>query len=109
MQDDLSRIESCYGCVAEYNRSRQEDEEHEWELQQKRNERCKENKKKLEDNEDIVVWFSDKCIESQCKHYEDVGPTYWNPTWMDIDDVEHGLCHNCNRNECPVWKEMKGE
>lgn len=105
MYDDLSRIERCYGCVAEYNRCREEDEAHEYELQMERNERCKANKKKLEDNADIAVWFSDRCIE--CKHYEDVGPTFYG-TW-DIDDVEHGLCHNCNRNECPVWKERNGE
>ena len=105
MYDDLSRIESCYGCVAEYNRSRVEDEEHEYELQMERNERCKANEKKLKDNADIAIWFADNCVN--CEHYEEVGPRFWNPDSMDIDDVEHGLCHNCNRNECPVWKEMK--
>ena len=98
MYDDLSRIESYYRCVAEYNRSREEDEAHEYELQMERNEKCKANKKKLEDNADIAVWFSYDCVN--CEHYENVGPQFWNPTWMDIDDVEHGLCHNCNRNVC---------
>lgn len=107
MYDDLSRIERCYGSVAEYNRSREEDEAHEYEVQMQWNEKCKANKKKLEDNADIAVYFSYDCIG--CEHYEDVGPKFWNSAWMDIDDVEHGLCHNCNRNECPVWKERNGE
>lgn len=107
MYDDLSRIESIYGCVAEYNRCMQERDEYEWEKQQKQNELCSKNKQKLKDNAEIAVYFSDDCIG--CKHYEEVGPTQWNLEWMDIDDVEHGLCHNCNRNECKEWKRMKGE
>lgn len=103
MYDDLARIERCYGSVAEYNRSRMEDEAHEYELQMKQNDICKANKKKLDDNKDIAVYFAYDCVD--CEYYEDVGPTYWNQTTiMDIDDVEHGLCHNCNRKECKVWQ-----
>jgi hypothetical protein len=107
MYDDLSRIERCYGSVAEYNRSRAEDEAHEWELQQERNERCKANEQKLKDNKDITVWFAYDCVN--CEHYEEVGPQFWNPMTMDIDDIEHGLCHNCNRKDCLVWRERNGE
>lgn len=107
--DDLSRIERIYGSVAEYNRSMEEDREYELEREMERvykqNERCKANDKKLKDNEDIAVFYSYDC--SECEHYEDVGPTFWDEVWMIIDDVEHGLCHNCNRKECPVWKEQK--
>ena len=104
MYDDLSRIERCYGSVAEYNRSRLEDEEYEMEIQMKTNEQCWKNRQKLEDNADIAVYFSDECIEKECEHYEDIGPRFWNAATMDVDDVEHGLCHNCNRKECEVWK-----
>lgn len=100
MYDDLLRIEQCYGSVAEYNRSRFEDEAHEYELQMERNEKCKANKKKLEDNEDIAVYFADGCIG--CEHYETVGMTHCND-W-NVDDVEHGLCHNCNRKYCHEWR-----
>ena len=105
MSDDLSRIERCYGSVAEYNRCREEDAAHEYELQMERNERCAANKKKLEENADISVYFADDCIG--CESYEAIGPR-WYGDW-DVDDVEHGLCHNCNRNECPVWKERMGD
>jgi len=104
MYDDLSRIERSYGSVAEYNRSRDEEEAHEYELQMQWNEKCRANKKKLEDNADIAVWFSYDC--ANCEYYEDIGPTFWNPSTMDIDDVEHGLCRNCNRDECPIWREQ---
>ena len=107
MYDDLARIESCYGCVAEYNRCKQERDEYEWEKKQSMFEYCKANEKKFNDNKDITVCFSDDCIG--CEHYEDIGPLYWDEDIMHIDDVEHGLCHNCNRNECEEWKRMKGE
>lgn len=105
MYDDLSRIERCYGCAAEYYRSKEEDEAYEFEKQAKTDEYCRKNKAKLEENKDIAVYFSYDCIG--CEHYEEVGATMWNDAWMDIDDVEHGLCHNCNRKECKIWKEMK--
>ena len=105
MYDDLSRIESCYGCVAEYNRCREEDEERRYEKHMKMNERCAANKKKLEESADIALYFCYDCVN--CEHYEDVGPISYGI--MDIDDVEHGLCHNCNRSECPVWKERMGD
>jgi len=106
--DDLSRIERSYGSVAEYNRSRQEDEEHEWEMQHEINLSCEENKMKLEENEEISVWFSDDCFE--CEHYEDVGPRFYydDGFYCNVDDVPHGLCHNCNRMECEIWKERNG-
>jgi len=104
MYDDLSRIERSYGSVAEYNRSRMEDEEQAYEAQRKNNEWCKANAKKLEENKNIVMWFAYDCVD--CKYYEEVGPTVWNPSTMDIDDVEHGLCRNCNRNDCLVWREQ---
>lgn len=105
MYDDLSRIERCYGSVAEYYRCQEEDYEYEMEKKMAFFEKCKENKQKLKDNENIAVYFADNCVE--CEHYEEVGCTSYSD-W-DIDDVEHGLCHNCNRNECPVWKERNGD
>ena len=106
--DELNRIERIYGSVAEYNRSMEEDRAYEEEMKYKQqmetNERCKANEKKLKDNADIAVYYSDDCIG--CEHYEEVGPAFWDTTWMHIDDVEHGLCHNCNRKECPIWREQ---
>jgi hypothetical protein len=100
MYDDLSRIESCYGSVAEYNRSRFEDEAHEYELQMERNKQYAANKQKLKNNADIAIYFADDCVD--CKYYEAVGMC-WSNDW-DVDDVGHGLCHNCNRNECDEWR-----
>lgn len=99
--DDLSRIERSYGSVAEYNRSRMEDEEYEDELHRIRDEGGELNRYKLETYADIAIWFSDECVG--CDHYEDIGPRF-ESDW-DVDDALHGLCHNCNRAKCPVWQE----
>ena len=88
--DDLGRIERCYGSVAEYNRSRWEDEEYEAEQQAKRWEYCKANKAKLEAAGERALYFCDDCFG--CKFYEDVGPTSWD-SWGQ-DDVPHGICHH---------------
>ena len=89
--DDLARIERNYGCVAEYNRSRWEDEEHEAEQKAKELDYCKANKAKLEAAGDKAMYFCEDCF--RCKYYEDIGPTHID-SWGNQDDVPHGICHH---------------
>lgn len=95
--DDLSRIERNYGCVAEYNRCMEEEMEHEWEQQVKRNEYCKANKAKLEAAGDKAMYFCEDCFG--CTFYEDVGPTSWDS--LGQDDVTHGICNLRETCTCP--------
>ena len=82
--DDLTRIERAYGCVAEYQRCMEEEDEREM----KRALQAEENKRKLEREKGNVMYFCDGCVG--CKHYESIGPT--NYTREMYDDVEHGIC-----------------
>lgn len=88
MSDFLNYVERNYGCVAEYNRCREEEEERDWSVY----ETCAENKKKLTEAGDKAMYFCDDCIG--CNHYESIGPTTPGFGLGDVDDVEHGICHS---------------
>ena len=60
MYDALSSIERNYGCVAEYNRCRQESDERDWELREKANEHYWKNREKRESaaaQGKKIVWY----------------------------------------------------
>lgn len=102
MSDFLSYVESNYGCVAEYNRCREEDAEYEAEQQYKRNQYYKKNKEKLDKAkaDGTLVWFSDSCYESKCPSYTDIGMS------DSEDDITHGSCGNLN---CIICEYRKNE
>lgn len=84
--DELARIEGVYGCVAEYNRSRFEDEEHECDLRLKSQKRYAVNRKKL-DNAKMVLLYGgcDKCVN--CPYAD-------HDTQIDYnDDTEAVICN----------------
>ncbi len=82
--DDLTRIERMYGCVAEYQRCMEEENEREMKYALQ----AKKNKQKLEREKEKVMYFCNGCVG--CEHYESIGPT--NYTREMYDDVEHGIC-----------------
>ena len=108
MADFLDYVERNYGCVAEYNRSRFEDEEYEAEQQYKRNQYYKENKETFAKAEadGTLVYFSDSCYHDRCPSYTEIG---MRDEW---DDVEHGICGNLSCKDCTYRKreaEQKAE
>lgn len=105
MSDDLSRIERAYGCYAEYVRQKEEQDAYDWEHYHKNLAWVRENKEKLRkaNEEGKAVYFADDCIG--CQYYEEIGPTSYGDWLEDIDDVEHGICHNGKEdNEKCQWK-----
>ena len=90
----LNYIERNYGCVAEYNRCRQEDEEHEWQLEMERQDWYKRNKEKVDKavKDGTLVSYSWNCVG--CPYYTSIGPT-----WSD-DDIEKGICGNLEKKDC---------
>ena len=94
MYDGLAYIERSYGCVAEYNRSRMEDEEYEYEKAEKARRYYAENNKKYQKalTEGTLQCFCSECIG--CKYYSEIGQRDAE------DDVEHGSCSNPKMDEC---------
>lgn len=72
------------------------DKELEW------REKMSENKRRLKEASEngSAVYFADDCVG--CKNYESIGPTHQSD-W-DVDDVEHGICHDCSITECEYRK-----
>lgn len=103
MGDFLSYVERNYGCVAEYNRSMQDDYEHECELEAKRYEYYATNKAKLDkaSKEGTLVYFADDCIG--CPWYTEIGMT------GNEDDIEHGICGNLEIKDCDYRKKYEVE
>lgn len=104
MYDDLSRIEACYGCVAEYNRSRFDDEAHEWELWKERQQsydKAKENLKKASVEGLPIIYYGgyelgcDKCCNAD-----------YNTCCSDDDDIERVICRKPD-GVCPKYKEYR--
>lgn len=100
MWDDLAMIERNYGCVAEYNRSRYEDECYEYEMYEKRSSyyaKSKAREKAAKDaGYEFIAFgntFCDKC--TGCTHFCEVGMR------DDTDDI--GLTY-CDNKECPMLK-----
>lgn len=98
--DDLSQIERNFGCVAEYNRSQMEDEEHEEELRARRAQRYRANREKVNstDMKDLI-WYGGWGACSNCLYAD-------KETQRDeTDDMEIVICkapksYNCKtRNE----------
>ncbi len=83
----LAAIERSYGCVAEYNRCMEEENDYEYEQEARRRKYYAENKKKLEDasKNDNLQYFCEDCVG--CKDYVSIGPK------CEDDDVEHGICN----------------
>lgn len=98
MSDFLDYVERNYGCVAEYNRSRFEDEEHEAELRYKANQYFKKNKELLDKAKEngTAISFCESCFE--CPSYTDIGAT------AEDDDVPHGICGNLDCKDCEYRK-----
>lgn len=94
----LSAIERSYGCVAEYNRQREEDEEYAFEQDQKAFKYYKENSRKLEEakRNGTLQYFCYDCVG--CRDYVSIGMTSID------DDVEHGIC---TKNGCCKYKECQ--
>lgn len=94
MADFLDYIEQNYGCVAEYNRCREEDAEFEAEQQYKLNQYYRKNKEVYDkaNEEGKLVVFSESCYE--CPSYTDIGMT------DSDDDIPHGICGNLSCKDC---------
>lgn len=94
MADFLDYVEQNYGCVAEYNRCREEDESYEYEKEQKRRTYYQKNKTEYDkaEQEGKLVRFCESCYE--CPSYTDIGMT------DDMDDVPHGRCDNLSCKDC---------
>lgn len=101
MYDGLADIERNYGCVAEYNRSRMEDEEYEYEMAEKARKYYAENSNKYHEamENGTLQCFCYDCIG--CEHYREIGPRNAE------DDVEHGACLNPKMNECKCSEMQK--
>lgn len=98
MSDFLSYVERNYGCVAEYNRCREEDMQHEYELQEKARQYYKKNnelRKKAQTDGSYVV-FCDDCFD--CPSYTDIGMTDAD------DDIPHGICGDLSCVDCKYRK-----
>ena len=95
----LESIERNYGCVAEYHRSRYEDDAHEAVMEEERQERYRANKKLIDDAADAgtLVYMAWSCVG--CKDYTAIGMTSFD------DDIEHGICGNLSCKTCPYRKE----
>ena len=100
MSDFLDYVERNYGCVAEYNRCREEDMQYEYEQQAKRNAYYKENRKLFEkaEKDGTLVFFSESCYYDKCSSYTSIGPRF------EDDDVEHGICGNLSCKDCEYRK-----
>lgn len=94
MSDFLSYVERNYGCVAEYNRCREEEEQYEYEKQEKARAYYQKNKIEYDkaEEEGKLVRFCVSCYE--CSSYTDIGMT------DDMDDVPHGRCDNLACKDC---------
>ena len=88
MSDFLNYIERNYGCVAEYQRCMAEEDNERW--FENNAEKWEVNKEKLTQAGDRAMYFCEDCMG--CKHYEDVGPTFYDGHGQD--DVTHGICHH---------------
>lgn len=93
MYDDLSRIESTYGSVAEFNRCRFEEDSRSFERELERQDSYAENRKLLKNNALSAIYHYGECF--QCDNYTDVGCTDAE------DDFPHGICKN--HTDCPIW------
>lgn len=95
MNDFLGYVERNYGCVAEYQRCRAEEDDYYWEQKAKRYEYYRKNKELLDKAEadGTLVYFSYECKD--CPDYTDIGMT------SDQDDVDHGICGNLDCKDCP--------
>lgn len=91
MRDDLAWVEHNYGCVAEYNRQRDEADAEQYEREMRALENCKRNKAKLDAAGERAMMDCEDCYG--CRFYEDVGPTYID-SWGYQDDFTHGICHH---------------
>lgn len=105
MSDFLDYVERNYGCVAEYNRCREEDEAYEAEQQYKRNQYYKKNRELFAKAEadGTLVFFSDSCYYSKCPYYTEIHPRF------EDDDVEHGICGNLKYTNCEYRKREREE
>lgn len=98
MTDELARIESCYGSVADYNRCRQEETEHNCEAREKASEKYERNRKKLEEAEVVIPygWYG------ECGHcpYADC-----DTATCECDDCGHVICNAPVMYVCKTLKE----
>lgn len=102
MYDDLSRIERCYGSVAEYYRSQQEDYEHEYEMRERANERYRANQAKIRDAQEAGKHIIKYGGEGAC--YDCPFADCDTQTSFD-DDWELVVCSA--EKHCDVWDELE--
>lgn len=90
----LGDIERNYGCVAEYNRSRREDEEHEAELRYQAEQQFKKNKENLDaaaKEELPIIFYGGYSLGCDKCEYADT-----NTCLSFDDDIGRVICRNPN-------------